>query len=170
MKKSTSKLLVLMMVLAMAFSLAACGSKDDASNSSTTTDNAATNESSQSQGSTDNKSSSSSSSYSSVEEYVNSPEIQNALSTLEKQLEGSGMNIKITADGNKMIYTYTYEDTEKADGMAESLEQALSAQDATFQATADQIKKEVKVDSATVVIEYVDSKGEMIYSKEYTSK
>lgn len=179
MKRLTSKLVVLMMVLTMAFSLAACGSKDDASNSSTTNDNATndnvtneatTNDSSQSQSSADKSSSSSSSSYSSVEEYVNSPEIQNALSTLEKQLEGSGMNIKITADGNKMIYTYTYENQEKVDGLAESLEQALSAQDATFQATAEQIKEAVGVDSASVVIEYVDSKGEMIYSKEYTSK
>lgn len=178
MKKLTSKLVVLMMVLAMAFGMVACGSKDDASNSSITNDNAtneatttdeaaATDEATATESS---DSSSSSSSYNSVEEYVNSPTIKNALSTLEKQLEGSGMNIKIKADGNKMIYTYTYENTEKVDGMAESLEQALSAQDATFQATADQIKQAVKVDSASVVIEYVDSKGEMIYSKEYTSK
>ena len=175
MKKLTSKLVVLMMVLAMAFGMVACGSKDDASNSSTINDSAtneatATDEATATESSNSSNNSSSSSSYNSVEEYVNSPTIKNALSTLEKQLEGSGMNIKITADGNKMIYTYTYENTEKVDGMEESLEQALSAQDATFQATADQIKQAVNVDSASVVIEYVDSKGEMIYSKEYTSK
>lgn len=186
MKKLTSKLVVLMMVMAMAFGLVACGSKDDASDSSTinnsTTSDSATEEPTEAPteeptaepteeaAGNESTNSQSSTSYSSVEEYVNSPVIQNALSSLEESLKGSGMNIKISAEGNKMIYTYTYEDIEKVDGMEKSLEKELSKQDDTFQSTANQIKAAVNVDEASVVIEYVDSKGEMIYSKEYTSK
>ena len=54
--------------------------------------------------------------------------------------------------------------------MAKQLEEGIKAQDATFQSTANQIKQYVDVDSATVVIKYVDSKGEEIYSKEYKSE
>lgn len=178
MKKCTSKLLALMLVLVMAFALTACGDKKDASEGSATADVTATDDATATDAAeTDaaeteepTKSGSSSSSYSSVEEYVNSPEVQNSLSALETQLKGSGMSIKVSADGNKLIYTYKYENTEKKDGMAESLEKALSAQDATFQATANQIKSTVKVDSASVVIEYIDSKDEMIYTKEYKAE
>lgn len=173
MKKCTSKLLALMLVLVMAFALTACGDKKDASEGSATADVTATDDATATDAAETEeptKSGSSSSSYSSVEEYVNSPEVQNSLSALETQLKGSGMSIKVSADGNKLIYTYKYENTEKKDGMAESLEKALSAQDATFQATANQIKSTVKVDSASVVIEYIDSKDEMIYTKEYMAE
>lgn len=155
MKKITSKLLVMVMVLTMAFGLAACGGDKK----STTTS-----------GTGGDSSSSTSSTYNSVEEYVNSAEVQSALKTLEQQQSGNGMNIKVTAEGDKMIYTFKYENTEKTDGMAEALEAAIETQDATFQNTADQIKKYVNVDTATVVIKYIDSKDEMIFTKEYTSK
>lgn len=106
----------------------------------------------------------------SLEDYINSEEVQSQLSTLEKSLEGSGMNIKISAKDNKMIYTYTYDNMEKSDELTEKHEQAMAAQDSKFQATADKIKSEAGVDSASVVIEYVDKNGEMIYTKEYTAK
>ncbi len=108
--------------------------------------------------------------YKSVEDYVKSDEVQDVLSTLESQMQGTGMSIEITADGDKMVYTYTYDSIEKADGMAETLETAMESQDETFQSTADEIKELVDVKTATVVIEYVDCNGELIYSKEYTSK
>lgn len=173
MKKLTSKLLVLVMVLAMAFSLSACGG-DDSKVSTTdqgttnegTTNESTTNESSQSDSGSDKKSDG----YSSLEDYVNSDEVQSAFSTLEKSLSGSGMSIKISAKDNMMIYTYTYDKTEKSDVLAEQLEKAMETQDATFQATADGIKKEVDVDSAIVRIEYIDCNGEEIYSKEYTAE
>lgn len=155
MKKLTTNFLLFVMILAMTFSMAACGSKEST-----------TNDISQTSQSTSGKSGQ----YSSVEEYVNSEEVQSQLSSLEKSLEGSGMKIKVTAKDNKMIYNYTYDNMEKSDELAEQLEEAMQAQDSTFQATADGIKSEVGVDSAIVVIEYVDKNGEMIYTKEYTAK
>lgn len=134
MKKCKTNFLVLVTILAMAFSLAACGGTKT------------------------------------VEDYVNSEEAQSQFSTLQKSLEGSGLSMKISAEGNKMIYTYTYESIEKSDDLVESLETAVAAQDSTFQATADGIKKEIDADSVSVVVEYVDCNGEMIYSKEYTAK
>lgn len=108
--------------------------------------------------------------YKSVEAYVNSDEVQEVLDTLEGQMSGTGMSIEITAEGDKMVYTYTYDNVAKADGMAESLESAMKAEDDTFQSTADEIKKVVKAKNPSVVIKYVDMNGEEIYSKEYVAK
>lgn len=161
MKKITSKLLLLMMVLVMAFGLAACGSDDKKETTTSGT--------SQTQApASDSKDSSKP--YSSISAYLEDDTVKQALSTLEKSLEGSGMNIKITAEGDKLVYTFAYEKLEKTDDMTKQLEEGIKAQDATFQSTANQVKQYVDVDTATVVIKYVDSKGEEIYSKEYVSE
>lgn len=168
MKKITSKLLLLMMVLVMAFGLAACGSDDK---KETTTGGTSQTQAPASTSDADNKDSNSSGKmYSSISDYLNDATVKEALSTMEKSVSGSGMNIKVTAEGDKMIYTFTYEKLEKTDEMAKQLEEGIKAQDATFQSTANQVKQYVDVDSATVVIKYVDSKGEEIYSKEYKSE
>lgn len=134
MKKFTSKLLVLVTVLTMAFGLTACGGG-----------------------------------YDTVSDYINSDEVQKELETAKKAIESSGMNLTVGAEGNKLVYTYKYDDMEKVDGMAEQLEAAMSAEDATFQEIADKMGKVVKESPVSVVIEYVDCNDEMIYSKEYTS-
>ena len=107
--------------------------------------------------------------YDTVADYINSDTVQKELETAKEAIEGSGMNLTITADGNKLVYTYKYDDVEKMDGMAEQLESAMSAQDSTFQNVADEMAKVVSASPVSVVIEYVDCNDEMIYSKEYTS-
>ncbi len=106
----------------------------------------------------------------SVKDYVESKEVQEVLKTMQSQLSGSGMALELSADGDKMVYTFKYDTLEKQDGMAEELESRMSAQDSTFQSTANELKKIVKVDKPSVVIEYVDCNGEMIYSKEYIAE
>ena len=165
MKKITSKLLLLMMVLVMAFGLAACGSDDK---KETTTGGSGTSQT-QTQAPAEDKKDSSKM-YSSISEYLNDATVKEALSTMEKTLDGSGMNLKVTGEDNKLIYTFTYEKIEKTDDMAAQLEEGIKAQDSTFQSTANQVKEYVDVDSAVVVIKYIDSKGEEIFSKEYTSE
>lgn len=209
MKKLISKLLLFTAVLAMAFSLAACGKeegdrraerreearrqestdkknddknsldKDDEDKSSLDKDDAddgnsdkSSSEKSSSEKSSSDKGSSSStgSLYGSMAEYVNSDEVQSILDALKSQMTGSGMNIAITADGDKMIYTYTYDSIEKQDGMAEQLESAMKTQESTFQSSANEIAKIVKADKPSVVISYVDCKGQIIYSREFTAE
>ena len=191
MKKITSKLLILMMILVMTFGLAACGSgkddqKDDATSQAQATDNndgtsgtdttsSADDSDDETDGTdqapvTDNDDSSGSASYKTVSDYINADEVKDVFSALEKSLEGSGMSMKISAEDNKLIYTYTYDEIEKTDEMANQLEESVAAQDATFQNTANEIKGYVESDTVTVVIEYLDCNGEEIYSKEYVSE
>lgn len=169
MKKFTSKLLLVMMVLTMAFGLAACGSEKNDSK---------TNNSQGSVSNTNNQTSSKNQdeakkAYASVEDYVSSDEVQAVLSEVEGTLSGTGMGIAIKADGDKMIYSYKYDSIKKADLTDEqiaALETSVEAESDTFQDTADELKKLVDADSPSVVLEYVDANNEVIYSKEFVAQ
>lgn len=185
MKKLTSKLLLLMMVLAMALSIAACGSKNDDSSTkdskknsteSTEEDQSSDKEDEDSdkedEDSADKKDDDSTALYDSVADYVNSDEMQSALQTL-KDSQAEGIGIDIVAEGdNKMVYVFTYKTIAhtEGDGMAEALEQAITAQDATFQQTANSVAPFVGGEQVTVEIRYVDMNGAVIFSKTYVSE
>ena len=111
--------------------------------------------------------------YSSVADYVKSDEVKQVLTETRNMLDGTGMSIDIKADGDKMVYSYKYDSIEKADladAQISTLESGVEAEAATFQETADELKKLVKADSPSVVLEYVDANGEVIYSREFTAK
>lgn len=109
-------------------------------------------------------------SYDTVADYINSDAAQSQLKTLTDEMAGTGIDIKVSAEESKLIYTYTYADMENFDGLAEQLEAAMSQQDSTFQELADEVGKLVDTKPVSVVIEYLDSNKELIYSKEYTAK
>lgn len=111
--------------------------------------------------------------FSSVADYVKSDEVQDQLTELQSQYSGLGMAIDIKANGDKMIFSYQYDSIQKADltdAQISALESGVDAEADTFQGTADELKKLVKADSPSVVLEYVDANGEVIYSKEFTAK
>lgn len=193
MKKFTSKLLLLMTVLAMTFSLAACGNKKNDSRVNDRKENASGQESQSgkkedSQDKEEDKTQSGDKDedttqstdknkkgnalYNSVADYVNSDEIQSALNSLKGSLQ-EGMSIDIVAEGdNKLVYIFTYQTIAhtEGDGMKEALENAIAAQDTTFQQTANSVKPFVNSDQVIVEIRYVDMNGAVIFSKSYTSE
>lgn len=199
MKKRISKLLLFMMVSAAAFSLTACGlekiiekrentrreetssdKKDEEKGSSKdaagTEDNKTTDKTETEENKTENKTENGNTNasgfgvYDTMADYVNSSEVQDALNMSNSQLSGTGMKVDITAEGNKMVYTFTYESLTKQDGMAESVESAVKSQDSTFQGTANTLKVVVKEANPAIVIKYVDCNGEIIYEKEYAAE
>lgn len=105
----------------------------------------------------------------SVADYVKSDEIQQAVKTFEDTM-GSDVGVDITAEGDKMVYTFKYKTIEKQDGMEEQFEAAMSAQESTFQTAANQLKEQVKADKPSVVVKYVDKNDDEIYSKEYVAE
>ena len=111
--------------------------------------------------------------YSSVADYVKSDEVQYVLNVFETQLEGTGMSLDILAEGDKLVYSYKMDDIEKAsltDEDIANLGSSVEAESATFQETADQVKKLVDADSPALVIRYLDGNGEEIFSKEFPAK
>ena len=170
MRKWTSKLLLLAMVLAMAFSLAACGTKKSDNKETDQKENVTKQENQDEDQSEDDKKGSSL--YDSVADYVNSDAMQSALNSLKSSVQ-EGMSIDLVAEGdNKLVYIFTYETIAhtEGDGMTEALESAIGAQDATFQQTANSVKPFVGSDEVVVEIRYVDMNGAVIFSKTYTSE
>ena len=169
MKNLTSKLLLVMMVLAMAFSMAACGSEKNDSktnNSQGSVSNANSQPSSKNQNEEKKE-------YASVADYVSSSEVQYVLSMFENQLAGTGMSLDIIAEGDKMVYSYKMDDIEKAsltDEEIATLGSSVEAESSTFQETADQVKKLVDAEAPALVIRYLDGNGEEIYSKEFPAQ
>lgn len=105
----------------------------------------------------------------SVADYVKSDEVQQTLKTFEDTM-GSDVGVDITAEGDKMVYTFKYKTIEKQDGMEEQFEAAMSTQESTFQTAANELKEQVKADKPSIVVKYVDKNDDEIYSKEYVAE
>ena len=106
--------------------------------------------------------------YSSLEDFVNSSEMQDQIATQQESLAGSGMSVDITADGDRLVYTFTLDDSVASTVTPESLEEGMEAQASTFESIASTLKLAVDVENPVVVVEYVDSQGNIIYSGEFS--
>ncbi len=165
MRKKVLKLAACTLVLAMALSLGACSADSkDKDDKKTTADDRKTNNDTDDNDADD---SSTSGKFETMDEYVASEQVQSEMETLKASLEGQGMSIDMRGEGNKLIYSYKYDTLVKQDGMAETLESEAAKKESTFVQTAKLMKTVVSVDNPTVVIEYIDANGEMIFTKEY---
>lgn len=108
--------------------------------------------------------------FGSVAEFAESDLIQDQLTSMKESLAEAGMDIAITGEDNKLIYTFSYLEIEQVDGMAEAIEEQLATQEDTFKAVAKSIKAAVDVDNPVVVVTYVDANGDVIYSQEFPAE
>lgn len=108
--------------------------------------------------------------FATVKEFAESDMIQEELEELKNSLKGSGMDITITYDEDKLIYTYTYSELENMDGFAEQLAAAMEDKAETFETIAASIREVVDVENPAVVVTYVDANGEEIYSVDFTAE
>ncbi len=111
-----------------------------------------------------------SSKYKTMQDYANSSEVQSQISSLKDSVQSAGMNIELKGEGEKLIYVYTIDSSYVVDGMAQQLEAGLTAQASTFEDIASTLKEEVNVKNPVVVVQYIDSDGNEIYSQEFTAK
>lgn len=105
-----------------------------------------------------------------VESFVKSDIVQNQIDQIKGTLADQGMNIEVTAEGNKLVYIYTFtEALEEGDRetLAAALESGMESQASTFEGIADSLKDTVKQDDVSVEVRYVDSNGEVIFSQEF---
>lgn len=163
MKKKFVKVVACATMLAMVLSFSGCGKSDDSKTDS---------DKKTEQGSTSNNKTSDDNSdkAKSIEEYVNSDEVQAALEQIRNTMTDGSMTIDIRAEGNKMVYSYQYAELEAVEGMEDTLKQGIQQESATFQETANAIKDEVDVDEAYLVIEYLDKNGTVICSEEFKAE
>ena len=108
--------------------------------------------------------------YATMEDYVKSDAVQQQIASLEDTMANMGLELSVTGEGNKLIYTYTSNDITKSDALVSTLESSLEAQKETFTSTANTLKSVVNVDNPCVVVTYLDKTGEEIYSREFMAE
>lgn len=106
-----------------------------------------------------------------VQDYLEQPEVKSQIETLCDQMANSGIDVKVTGEDNKLIYTYTFDvqvdDVEQAKS---ALEAGLASQEATFTNIAKTLKEEVKINDPIVVLEYLNADGSEILVQEFKAE
>ncbi|MGO5164287.1 MULTISPECIES: DUF4854 domain-containing protein [unclassified Candidatus Paralachnospira] len=108
--------------------------------------------------------------FASVAEFAASDAVQSQLSSLKESLSASGMDISISGEDNKLIYTYTYSQNVDTSQMADTLKNAMASQADTFKNVASSIKAAVEVENPVVVVRYLNADGSEIYSEEFAAE
>ena len=107
-----------------------------------------------------------------LEKYFQTDEMQEMVQEAKDSVEGSGMSIEILAEGNTLIYEYTFEedslDDSMLDAVKEQLVSGLESAASTFEGIASDLNDELKVENSTVVVRYLYN-GETLAESEYTA-
>lgn len=107
-----------------------------------------------------------------LEEYFQTDEMQEMIQDAKDSVEGSGMSIEILAEGNSLIYEYTFEedsfDDSMLDAVKDQLVSGLESAASTFEGIASDLNEELKVDNSTVIVRYLYN-GETLAEREYNA-
>lgn len=107
-----------------------------------------------------------------LEKYFQTDEMQEMVQEAKDSVEGSGMSIEILAEGNTLIYEYTFEedsfDDSMLDAVKEQLVSGLESAASTFEGIASDLNDELKVENSTVVVRYLYN-GETLAESEFTA-
>ena len=107
-----------------------------------------------------------------LEKYFQTDEMQEMVQEAKDSVEGSGMSIELLAEGNTLIYEYTFEedsfDDSMLDAVKEQLVSGLESTASTFEGIASDLNDELKVENSTVVVRYLYN-GETLAESEYTA-
>ena len=108
--------------------------------------------------------------FASVEDYLANEQVQEQLQPSIDSVKNMGLDLKITGEGNKLIYTYTYTTQLDEDGVAEQLKEGLNAQASSFEGVGSNLKDVINVDNPVVVVTYLNKDGTVLHTQEFTAK
>lgn len=104
-----------------------------------------------------------------LKSYIQSDAVKEQIDSMTSQFE-SMLDIDVKAEGEKLVFDFTYKtqlDDATLQTVKPSLETAFSSLASTFETLANQIKKEVGLVGATVVININNADGKSIVNFEY---
>ena len=98
-------------------------------------------------------------------EYIAS--VQSEIDEMTASLAAQGLNMKVEARGNSLVYVYQYaEDLADIDTMKVALEQSMEGTASTFDTILAQLKAEIP-SAESIIVEYLSKDGTLIYSREF---
>lgn len=178
MKKNLFRLMACVVAFAMVLSLAACSGDSKSSSSSKSESSAASSEVASSKAAESSEASSEASSkaatgvrtekYASVEEFLADPAVKDQLETMMSSL-GDGMDITLTGEGDKLIYTFTFSEEVDIEATKAAMEEQMNSDTfaTTFKGIAGTLPDAIDVTNPSVVVTYNAVDGTEIYSQEY---
>ena len=103
----------------------------------------------------------------SLEEFVNSSEIQSQLDSMTSSYQGMGISIKAYAEGNTLVYDYTLSDTYSS--MGDMMTSSLDGMDSTFKSVAQTLNETCDTGGNAKVRVYLHTEsGKTLFDKSYT--
>lgn len=109
--------------------------------------------------------------YKSIEALIQSESIQSSIDGMKASMGSIGEDVSISAQGNKLIYTFVIKDLNGVDEelLGSVLNKALDEMDDTFEAIADSLKLAVEVEDPIVVVQYITANGKVLSSREFSA-
>ena len=114
--------------------------------------------------------------FNTLDDFINSSIMQEQLEEQVAALEESGISCEITAEGDKLVYSYTLVDdslTSSVDMsvLKESLDSSLEEQADIFAGVAASLPDAVEgIENPAVVVRYLDNTGTEITSREFPAE
>lgn len=108
--------------------------------------------------------------FATVADYLADPAMKQQLDALAEALEGSGMTMTIEAEGNALVYDYTFStemDDATREAAAAALEDSLAQQADTFSSIAATLQQAVETDGVSVIVRYRDSNGDLLTEQSF---
>ncbi len=101
----------------------------------------------------------------SMEAYVAA--VQDQMGSLTESIKEAGMEFQLLARGNSMVYSYRYTtDLGDTSQLKEYFEQMMDSMSSVFEMVLPELKANVE-GAESLIVEYLDKDGNVIYSKEY---
>ncbi|MGN0491219.1 DUF4854 domain-containing protein [Ruminococcus sp.] len=104
-----------------------------------------------------------------LKSYIESDTVQEQISSMTSSFE-SILDIDVKAEGEKLVFDFTYKtqiDDATLETVKTQLETAFDSLASTFENMANQIKKEVGIENAAVIININNADGKNIVNLEY---
>lgn len=87
----------------------------------------------------------------------------------KKELEGTGMSVDVTADGDTLVYRYTYDvELPVGDETTASFDANLDEFKSQFDAVLDEMENLIDVDKPAVQLIYANPDGTVVYTHTFT--
>ena len=102
----------------------------------------------------------------SIEAFVATDEMQSQIKEAKESVEDGTLTMDIVAEGNKLVYVYTYQTDLDIEATKEALATAIEQQASVFENVAKEIKNAVNVENPIVEVRYLAKDGTEIYSQE----
>ena len=181
MKRPFARVLALLLTVLMLLALTACQGQAPASSAVSVAESSAAEPSgaeasaapASSESSASGQETSAATPYATMEEYVATSEMQQAIESIRSTVDSSLMTVELAGEGNRLIYNFTYQNLEGQDlaALGDALKKTLEGEDmiTTYRNIAQALKPVVAVDDPVVVVNYRTPDGTLLAGKEYTA-